>query len=89
MTTLKPRPGDVYVLDVCTTTDWQTARDVKVTVQAATRLGCGCWRIEATRPGPADAPLAGRMEHLVNRCVFHAVNHTGYGPEATRIEATA
>lgn len=86
--TAKPRPGDVYVLDACTTTDWQTARDVRVTVESATRLGCGCYRIDTTRPGPEGGPLAGPMHHLVNRCAFHTANHAGYGPEATRIEAT-
>lgn len=85
-----PAVGDQYLCDVVTTSDWQTARDVTVTIDRVTRLGCGCLRLETTRPGPADGPLAGPMHLVVNRCGFHEANTPDGTSEPRRVEeATA
>lgn len=70
----RPRPGDQWTVPLCTNTTGTLTRDATVTAEQVTRLGCGCWRIETSRPGPADGDLAGRMHLHVARCAFHAVN---------------
>lgn len=69
-----PKPGDHYLIDACTTTDWATISDVEVTAEKTERLGCGCWRITTERPGPPNGQLPDRMEFTVRRCRFHAAN---------------
>lgn len=71
---MSPRPGDRFIVPLCTTTDGALAKNEPITADRVRRLGCGCWRIETTRPGPADGELAGSMHMHVQRCGFHQAN---------------
>jgi hypothetical protein len=54
----------------CDTTDDRRV-DADVTAESVDKLGCGCWRMRCTRPGPPDAnaPYTCRnMEVIFQQC---------------------
>ena len=54
---------------LCDTTDGKRIT-ADVTAETVGRLGCGCWRMRATRPGPdIDGPISYRgMEVIFQVC---------------------
>lgn len=66
----KVNVGDVVRVAALHGTDFERIEDVTVTAETVTHLGCGCWRIGATRPGPADGKASNRVD-LLTGCGFH------------------
>ncbi|MFI2667905.1 hypothetical protein [Micromonospora carbonacea] len=48
-----------------------TTITTQVTATRVDKLGCGCQRIRATRPGPDQGPSTCRTVHLLTGCGGH------------------
>ncbi|WP_431976159.1 hypothetical protein [Micromonospora haikouensis] len=67
--TARYRPGGQVTATLDDTTG--TTVTAQITIDRVDRLGCGCDRILATRPGPEPKP---RDVTLLTGCAFHAAD---------------
>ena len=59
--------GDL-VRTVCSTTDGRHGVTADVVAEIVDHLGCGCWRVRTTRPGPPADGCAGTMTFEFQVC---------------------
>lgn len=68
-TKVRYRVGDSVTV-LCTTTDSQDIT-TDVTVLKWDRLGCGCQRLVAQRPGPQTPGTRMDTMHILTGCAYH------------------
>lgn len=75
-----PNVGDTVYAPMYDTTG-NVINPAAVVALEVVKLGCGCHRIHAVRPGPADGPLSQSVNLLTGLCTLHPC-HLVNGPGA-------